>query len=806
MVAGLAGLLKGIKPDLTSEGIKSIILSSVDNIDAYNPGYEDMLGAGQINVYKAITTLCPTLSEIYYTGLTNLCEGQTLTLSTNACTGCSYAWKKDGSIIGTSPTFIAGQSGTYTLRLTRQKCYSEGENSVSVFVNPAPATPDISVSPSNIICNGQSVTLSVTNCNNGTVSWSGGFTGASINASPTVSTNYQATCDLNGCRKSSTTYVTAIQTPVPPIANSLSCATTPTKVWEKKFGGNQKEEFNSLVELADGGLLWIGVSSSPLSGDKTLPNIGFDDLWVIKTDAAGNKLWEKVYGGSAGEYPNAALATTDGGAIITTFSYSGISGDKTTANYGQADIWTLKIDANGIIQQQWTFGGTGEDLPVHLIATADGNYLLSCLSYSPGGTGNKSSTDSPSYGDSDIWVIKFDPTVSDPLAGAIWQKTYGGSSTDAPYLSTETSNGDILIAAYSKSNNNGNKTAPNMDGNNGTMDYWVLRITSATGNLQWDKSYGGAKTASDPAGQNYGDEIPTSIVKSSVSGRYIIGGLSKSQAGTGNKTTALRGDYDGWLVEINESDGSKTNEKTIGGANREDFSSMVRMPNGNGYWVVMRVANTNSGDITATPLGMLDFWVAEIDNDLSLAPRWDRRYGGAYDDSPRNYSIGLTKSGELLVGGIQVTQVVNTDGTAQDYFAVRINECSVSTAATICAGTGVTLYAGGCAGNVSWSNGMSGNTITVTVAGTYTAICTSNGANCLSVASNSVIVTTPPAALTLSGSAPNDVKKATQTIASTQTIPTGSTVIYQAGSSISLLGTFQAQTGSIFKAEIKGCN
>ena len=58
-------------------------------------------------------------------------------------------------------------------------------------------------------------------------------------------------------------------------------------------------------------------------------------------------------------------------------------------------------------------------------------------------------------------------------------------------------------------------------------------------------------------------------------------------------------------------------------------------------------------------------------------------------------------------------------------------------------------------------------------------------------------------ALNLSGFAVSGIQQVEQTLISTQTIPPNTNVTYQAGNSISLQGTFSAQAGSVFKAEIK---
>jgi len=704
-----------------------------------------------------------------------------------------------GSILATIPANAVAGNG-YKIRVVSDSTLLIS-NQINFTINAYPALPTITSTNGDTTCSGSLTVLTVSNCS-GMVSWQPSGSGDSISVNPFSTTVYTATCIENGCGSSADYTLTVRSFPATPTARIITYAATPTDVWEKKFAGIGFEQLDKILELTDGGLLWIGVSSSPVGGDKTLANVGGKDAWVIKTDADGNTLWEKIYGGTGEDTPKTSVATPDGGAIIALQSTSGISGDKTTDNYGADDIWLVKIDVNGIIVRQWAFGGDDIDIPADIIPTNDGNYVLSALSYSDGGTGNKDSTSAPNYGDADVWMIKVDLNSTNPLAGNIWQKTLGGTSKDVPSAALETVTGDLILAASSKSTDNGNKTSFNFDGNANTFDYWVLKLSS-TGSVLWDKSYGGAQEPSDTMGEGYGDDIATSIIKSNSAENYIIGGISKSRAGTGNKLSALRGDTDGWLIEIDAANGSKIEEKVLGGVNKDGFSKIVAMPTGTGYWVAMQVSDANSGDITATPLAMNDFWVAELDNNFASPLRWDRRYGGAFDDSPSNTALLVTMSGDLIVTGTKAHNAENSEGNAQDYFAVKLTKYAKSTADTICSG-GANLTAQGCSGTVVWSNGMSGSSIMVTESGVYTAACTEN--NCSGIMSNAVTVVIVPSSLTLNGTAAGGVSQAVQTISSMQVIPSGVAVTYRAGNGILLEGMFEAQAGSVFKTEIKGCN
>ena len=58
------------------------------------------------------------------------------------------------------------------------------------------------------------------------------------------------------------------------------------------------DDLRSIVPSADGGYLLGGRSDSGLGADKSEVSRGNRDYWVVKIDAAGNKLWDKTFGGT----------------------------------------------------------------------------------------------------------------------------------------------------------------------------------------------------------------------------------------------------------------------------------------------------------------------------------------------------------------------------------------------------------------------------------------------------------------------------------------------------------------------------
>jgi hypothetical protein len=97
--------------------------------------------------------------------------------------------------------------------------------------------------------------------------------------------------------------------------------------------------------MSDGGFLLGGGSSSGANGNKTSANFGGVDFWTVRLDANGNKLWDASFGGANDDafYNLSTVATSDGGFLLAGDSQSGATGNKTTANFGGADFWVVKL-------------------------------------------------------------------------------------------------------------------------------------------------------------------------------------------------------------------------------------------------------------------------------------------------------------------------------------------------------------------------------------------------------------------------------------------------------------------------------
>jgi gliding motility-associated-like protein len=298
------------------------------------------------------------------------------------------------------------------------------------------------------------------------------------------------------------------------------------KVWDKTFGSLKEDRFVSLHQTSDGGYLLAGNSGAGISGDKSQPTKGKEDFWLIKINSAGNKVWDKGFGGDSDDILWDVLPTSDGGFILGGSSSSGQNGDKSQPSKGKVDYWLIKTDANGNKIWDSSFGGIDADELISIDQTADKGFILGGFSYS-NVSGDKSFPNKGNIGTSDFWVIKIDSTGK-----KIWDKTYGGNQNDELLSLIQTTDKGYLVAGTSYSEKSGDKS----DSVNGLTDYWILKIDSI-GNTKWDKQFGGDDR-----------EFLTTMSKCR-NNEVLLGGYSFSGQ-SGNKSQASKGDSDFWIVNL----------------------------------------------------------------------------------------------------------------------------------------------------------------------------------------------------------------------------------------------------------------
>jgi hypothetical protein len=338
--------------------------------------------------------------------------------------------------------------------------------------------------------------------------------------------------------------------------------------WAKTYGGSDDDCATSIQETSDGGFIVAGYTKSFGAGDV--------NHWILKLNSNGDVSWQKTYGGSSFDYGGSIQETSDGGFIA--------AGHTDSYGAGGGDYWILKLDANGNVTWQKTYGGSDGEWSPSIQETSDGGFIVvgDTRSYGAGG--------------GDYWILKLDAN-----GNVTWQKTYGGSSIDSARSIKETSDGGFIVAGDTRSFGAG------------YGDYWILKL-DANGNVTWQKTYGGSYL-----------DVALSI-QETFDGGFIVAGYTISYG---------VGDYDFWILKL-DANGDVAWQKTYGGYQRDTALSIQETSDG--------------GFISAgytDKWGVNNCWILKLDANGNVT--WQKIYNGSSHDYAK--SIQETSDGGFIVAG-----------------------------------------------------------------------------------------------------------------------------------------------------------
>ena len=295
-----------------------------------------------------------------------------------------------------------------------------------------------------------------------------------------------------------------------------------------------------MIQTDDGGYVALGLTSSFGAANY--------DFWMLRLDHRGDIVWEKTFGAADNEFGRSVIQTSDGGFALAGFIGSGSFGA------GLADGWLLRLDANGNVLWQQTYGGSGQDDAFAIVENADGGYTVA------GGTA------SAGAGSSDFWVFRVDAS-----GAVLWQKTFGTSDYDFAFGIVGTTDGGYVITG----------------GVHGfaDFDFWVIRLDS-DGNLVFEQTYGG--TARD-----FGRALAATW-----DGGFVVAG----------DTESFSGSRDAWVIKI-DATGTLVWAKAFGGTTSDVANGIAESADGS-------VVVTGSNSDPAT--GISATWIMKLGEDGNL--------------------------------------------------------------------------------------------------------------------------------------------------------------------------------------------
>ncbi len=202
--------------------------------------------------------------------------------------------------------------------------------------------------------------------------------------------------------------------------------------WEENYGGTNNDFGYQIIELKDcSGYVFVGYTGS--SNVDVSSNYGMDDVWVVKINNSGGVIWEENFGGTQVDQGLTLQETGDGGYLIGGHTTS--SDNDVSTNLGGEDFWLFKIDENGILQWEETYGGSDDERLLGMNLTKDGGYILTGFTRSndidvPGNNGLQ-----------DILTIKLAPPVNPNVTGVSTDAICVGSATGS--INITVTNGEL---------------------------------------------------------------------------------------------------------------------------------------------------------------------------------------------------------------------------------------------------------------------------------------------------------------------------------------------------------------------------
>jgi uncharacterized delta-60 repeat protein len=255
------------------------------------------------------------------------------------------------------------------------------------------------------------------------------------------------------------------------------------RVWQKTYGGDREDSGLSIVATNGGGALITGYTESY--------GKGYKDVYIIYIDKDGKEIWSKAIGGKDDDQGNAITLSADGGFYVA----------GQTRSYGSRlfDFYLLKFDGNGKFLYDVVYGEQNDDILKAITPTQDGGCVVA------------GSTKSFGSKYEDIDIIKYDKKGKQ-----IWHKIFGFKSKEWANAITRMPNGGFLVAGTTKSFGFG------------ANDFYLIELNSK-GSSIWANVYGGENK-----------DMAHSVTRT-TDGRYIVVGETESYGS---------GDYDFMILDL----------------------------------------------------------------------------------------------------------------------------------------------------------------------------------------------------------------------------------------------------------------
>jgi len=361
-------------------------------------------------------------------------------------------------------------------------------------------------------------------------------------------------------------------------------------VFSKSYGGSENDFAYSIGQTSDGGFIVCGQTDSYGNGKEHSP-----DMWIIKLDEKGTKVWDKTFGGMEGDVAYSVRQTNDLGYVI--------AGTTSSFGKGYPSMWIIKLDAKGDSLWSVLFEGSIVSSAHSVGLTGEGGYIVA-------GKGKENilkldKNGNKEWGQHYGWIIY-----------SVEQTRDGGyiAAGDSVYKQLEW---DYLPSLYIiKLDKNGNKEWSNPLGNNFLGSVFDIHQTSDGGYIlsgdsiakksEYDHSHHAMSVKLDRSGEvrwkYFGSEYSgAENISQTADGAYIMAG----------NTIDNEHGLNILIVRLDQN-GKENWTRSYGNLMQWEYASSIQPASDGGYVV--------AGQTESFGAGKYDWWILKLDGNGNLEP------------------------------------------------------------------------------------------------------------------------------------------------------------------------------------------
>jgi hypothetical protein len=438
---------------------------------------------------------------------------------------------------------------------------------------------------------------------------------------------------------------------------------SPNWVWAKSMGDSLLGGGNgfSIATDASGNVYTSGsfggtVDFDPGAGVFNMTANGYDDIFISKSDSAGNFIWTKAMGDTVSDWGYSIAIDALDNVYITGYFQDTVDFDPGTGTFiltaaGNIDIFILKLDSAGNFIWAKTMGSTNNDFGHSIALDASANVYISgqfslTVDFDPGvGVFNLTSA-----GGFDIFVCKLDSS-----GNFVWAKAMGGTGNDyAESIALDASGNIYSTGVFVGTVDLDPDTSVNFILNAaGGTDIFISKLDNS-GNFVWAKAIGGTS-----------NDFPYDIAIDAQGDVYATGyfkGTADFDPGAGTFNLIAGGLADIFISKLDSSGNFRWAKAFVGVGNDEGHA--VTIDASDNVYIAGWFSGTvdfdpGAGTFNLASAGQQDIFLSKLDSSGNF--RWAKTVGGTKTDIGR--SLTISTSGNVYMTGFFHSPSINFGAT-----------------------------------------------------------------------------------------------------------------------------------------------